>query len=300
MKQRFTQLKKSLSFISLAFFPKQGRVTALYNALSHNNSLCEDKLYLNLGYWKDSPEGMDLAGDYLCDLLAKTADIKSSDVILDVGYGFGDQDIFLSKKYNPKMIYGINITPHQVRIAQKRVEEAGVSKKLRLEEGNATSLRYEDNTFDLVFALEAAFHFQTREKFFKEAYRVLKPGGKIVLTDITAFAKKLRLKNKILQRFGQSFWQIPDENLYTNDIYDEKMKAIGFKDVTLKSIWHEVYPPYVQFAKREIANKSKFPKMNWVFRKLLAMSFNYRRKISHDLMDYVLVYGVKPHNHSDD
>jgi ubiquinone/menaquinone biosynthesis C-methylase UbiE len=49
---------------------------------------------------------------------------------------------------------------------------------------DATELDFEDERFDLVMSVEAAFHFNTREKFLREALRVLRPNGWLTLSDI--------------------------------------------------------------------------------------------------------------------
>jgi len=113
--------------------------------------------------------------------LANSAKLSHNDEILDVGFGFGDQDLQWSKNYNVKKIIGINITPLQVDVAMKRVKKSGLENQIDFQVGSATDIPFQENSFDKVMALECAFHFNTREKFLKEAFRVLRPGGKIAI-----------------------------------------------------------------------------------------------------------------------
>ena len=88
---------------------------------------------------------------------------------------------------------------------------------------DAVALDFPDNQFDAVVCIEAAFHFDTRDKFFKEAHRVLKPGGSLVLSDIL-FRK---MCNTMVQ-----LGQVPRANLIaTVDEYRVRLAAAGFTAV---------------------------------------------------------------------
>src|SRR5256884_490110 len=177
-------LKAALRFwrgfrlFSFDFLPLEGRAKQLYTALG-DFSFCDQALYLNYGYWKNAPKNLDEAGCALADLLAKTVKLGPGDEVLDVGFGFGDQDFFWHNTYRPAKIAGINVTPAQVRVARERAAQRGLSDSITFAEGDATRLPFPDAHFTVVFALECAFHFKTREAFFREALRVLKPGGRI-------------------------------------------------------------------------------------------------------------------------
>ena len=63
MELNLKTIVRSLSLLSLAFIPASGRVRTLYRALADVNSLCGEKLYQNLGYWKDDPDSLDMAAE---------------------------------------------------------------------------------------------------------------------------------------------------------------------------------------------------------------------------------------------
>ena len=131
-------------------------------------------LWLNLGFWKEArtyPE----ACTALATLLADAAMLGPDDEILDVGFGFGEQDLLWKKKYRVKRISGLNVTPVQVEVARGRIRENGSENGIDLRLGSATAMPFPDGSSDKVLALECAFHFKTRDTFFAEAFRVLRP-----------------------------------------------------------------------------------------------------------------------------
>ena len=285
---------QSLSLLSLAFIPVSGRVRTLYRALADVNSLCREKLYQNLGYWKDGPGCLDMAAEAMADLLARTASLSGEDEALDVGFGFADQDIFWAEKYRPMIICGVNISPEQVCQARERIRARGLDGRVLLEEGDATRLRFSDSSFDVVMAMESAFHFSSRDDFFREAWRVLKPGGRLVMTDLAATSKYLGLRDRLAEIVGRSFWQIPKENLYHAALYRKKIEDCGFVMVDVRSIWRDVYPPFVEFARTRLKDRELAERMNPLFRRMLMSSLKARRRLSPEAMDYVLVSAVKP------
>ena len=105
----------------------------------------------------------------------------SFDNVLDVGCGTGPVIELLSKKYPEKRFVGLDITPAMIEVAQ--------SKKLPNAEfivGDAENLPFGDGGFDAVLCANSFHHYPNPGAFLREAYRVLRPGGKLILRDYTS------------------------------------------------------------------------------------------------------------------
>src|SRR5262249_882866 len=99
-------------------------------------------LWLNLGYWESAREYPD-AAKALATLVAEAAALGPRDELLDVGFGFAEQDLFWVKQYGVKRITGVNITPMQVERAKQRVLGLGLQDRIDLKVGSATELPFE-------------------------------------------------------------------------------------------------------------------------------------------------------------
>lgn len=100
--------------------------------------------------------------------------------IVDVGCGIGGSTLHLAQKFGSKAT-GITLSPVQASRAKERAAEAGLDDRVSFEVANALEMPFEDNSFDLVWSLESGEHMPDKTKFIQECYRVLKPGGKMIM-----------------------------------------------------------------------------------------------------------------------
>jgi len=105
---------------------------------------------------------------------------KAPENIIDVGCGIGGSTLHLAKKFGSQAT-GITLSPVQASRAKERAAEAGIDNRVRFEVANALAMPFADDTFDLVWSLESGEHMPDKTKFLAECYRVLKPGGKMIL-----------------------------------------------------------------------------------------------------------------------
>jgi ubiquinone/menaquinone biosynthesis C-methylase UbiE len=226
-------------------------VLALYDTWGQH--LFTDRTrFMNYGYWRGS-ETLDEACTALADKLGLAGRFGPDDVVLDVGFGFGDQDIFWAEHYRVRRIVGVNISPQQVATARQRIQARDSDRVIFLTIGSATQLPFGDERFDKVVALECAFHFVTRDDFFREAFRVLKPGGCLVTSDILA-PLDCRLRDRLLMYYGHSQWQTPIANLYDRLEYQRRLAATGFESASIESIQDFVWGPFARYMKNRMVS----------------------------------------------
>jgi MPBQ/MSBQ methyltransferase len=178
---------------------------------SNQRRYFENSGYFNFGYWGAGAKSQREASEALVDqMVARIANRTGR--ILDVACGLGGSTKRLTQTYAPEMITGINISDAQIADAR------ALAPSCTFQVMNATKLDLPDNHFDAVICIEAACHFDTRDKFLKEAHRVLKPGA---LSDML-------FPTTILSEFGQ----VPRANLLPSIAeYCARLAAAGFVSI---------------------------------------------------------------------
>lgn len=293
---RTTRARQYVLLCSLFILPIKLRVRALYAMDSTYNLFAEQSLFHNLGYWKDHPSTLDEACQAMVMLLGEAAAFGSQDTILDVGFGFGDQDLLWMEHFSPKRIVGLDIMPSHVTLARRRIRERQLADRIELRVGSATELPFKAGNFDKVVALECAFHFATRERFFREAYRVLRPGGRIVTAEPIPMADNKQ--SWLAQYLQRSIVATPKENLYSRETYAKKLEQAGFQQIRVASIREYVYTPFMRYLSRRISDPEVVQRVNPLVRQMwkgwIDSSESGGAGHGIDGQDYILAVADKP------
>ena len=133
------------------------RISPKYDALNHLLSLNIDKV------WRKKT--------------AKTVSSFFPKTILDLATGTADLAIELAKRNPQAHIIGVDFSEKMLEIGKAKIAKQGLDSQIELQWGNATSLPFEDNSFDTVTVAFGVRNFEDLSKGLSEIRRVLKPGG---------------------------------------------------------------------------------------------------------------------------
>lgn len=112
---------------------------------------------------------------------------KAGDHVLDVGSGIGGPARYLAATYGCR-VTGIDLTAEFCRVAGDLARRTGLADRVDYRQGDATAMPFADAAFDLVWLQNASMNIAARERLYGEICRVLKPGGRFALQDVTAGA----------------------------------------------------------------------------------------------------------------
>jgi demethylmenaquinone methyltransferase/2-methoxy-6-polyprenyl-1,4-benzoquinol methylase len=105
--------------------------------------------------------------------------------MLDVATGTADVAILANTILAPNQIIGVDISEGMLDLGRKKIDKLGLSKVITLETGDSEVLRFDDNEFDAITVAYGVRNFQRLSQGLREMYRVLKPGGKLVILEFS-------------------------------------------------------------------------------------------------------------------
>jgi ubiquinone/menaquinone biosynthesis C-methylase UbiE len=278
-----SRARESLGILRLLLAGERRLAAPVYTFLGEDFFLGERTRYLNLGYWEGAATHDD-ASDALAEQLGLAVGMTEGDTVLDAGFGFGDQDEYWLRRFRPGRVIGFNVTALHVESARRRFPDP----RLDFRHGSATAIALPDASVARVTALECAFHFVTRADFFREAFRVLRPGGRIATADLLPRPGRHSLGARVFASAACAFWQIPGENWYSADTYRDVLAAAGFTDVEVRPVRDRVITPFWDATRALLRSPAGRARWGPPFRLIAHVPPRW-----FDGLDYVLASAVK-------
>lgn len=113
--------------------------------------------------------------------------------VLDLACGTGDFSITIAKTSDEVKVTGVDLSEGMLAVMADKVERQGLGGRIFFEQGDGENLRFTDGTFDRVTIAFGIRNFEDRLKGLREMFRVLKPGGRLVLLELS------RPENKVIR-----------------------------------------------------------------------------------------------------
>ncbi len=153
------------------------------------------------------------------------AEIREDDVVLDIGSGAGIDVILAAKKVGPKgKVIGMDMLQEMIDRAKENVAQAGADNvEFRL--GEAEAMPAGDNSVDLIISNCVINLAPDKGKVFKEAFRVCRDGGRLMVSDIVILDMPQALRQDINSWASCIGGAIPEEE------YLGAIRYAGFSDV---------------------------------------------------------------------
>ena len=197
------------------------------NCCSADSNLYPEELLTTL------PEG-ESAVSYGCGDPITLASLQPGQTILDLGSGAGLDCFFAAKKVGELgHVIGVDMTPEMIERARSSAERLDI-RNVEFRQGYLEDLPLESGTVDVIISNCVINLSPDKSKVFAEAFRVLRPGGKLAVSDIVTDGPLPDVIKKSL-----SAWAGCVAGAVEADEYIGMMKSVGFTDISIVPVFFD-------------------------------------------------------------
>jgi ubiquinone/menaquinone biosynthesis C-methylase UbiE len=169
-------------------------------------------------------------GELATQELTALLEPRSGEAILDIGSGLGGPARWIATKFGCAMT-GVDLTQEHCDAARELNAACGLSDRVRIMQGSALDLPVPDAGFDRAYSHNVVMNIADKARVYREAFRVLKPGGRLVLFHVNAGP------NAPVEFFPVGWASVPEDSfLATNEETRRDLAAAGFDILTFRDV----------------------------------------------------------------
>ena len=198
----------------------------------------DEVLCMHYGYWDDTTPHHRAALQNMNKQVAEAARLQPGMHVLDAGCGVGGPSIFIASQ--GCTVEGITLSAKQVRACKENANPLGVDRQVHFSQQNYLSTSFPENTFDVVWAIESSCYAWDKADFTREAFRVLKPGGRLVVADFFSMPVEEGSADDVLMKKWTDAWAI--KSYARIDEFNHALSVAGFHNIEDRNITQQVTP----------------------------------------------------------
>ena len=157
--------------------------------------------------------------------LSNICNIQTGDKVLDAGCGRGGTVFWLAEQ-KEAIATGVNIVESQIQFCLEKKAKFKYPNRVHFLKADFHKIPLPDASFDCVWACESLCHSSNKTKFYQEAYRLLRPGGRLIVSEYCRNSRSFTKEDEVLIRDWLSNWVIPD--IDTVDEHKNNALEAGF------------------------------------------------------------------------
>jgi tocopherol O-methyltransferase len=211
------------------------KIVEYYNSTEHaykDSWDLDNSLAIHYGYWDEKVQSFPQSLRRMNEVMAESAGITARDKVLDAGCGVGGSSIYLAAAIGCR-VTGITLSDRQVERATTNAKQKKVADLVGFRVMNYGHTSFPDASFDVVWGCESICYADSKEQFIKEAYRLLKPGGRLVVAD--GFVTQYENNDDPVIRQWLDGWQVnylESPTRFSNFMQDAGFISVAYRDIS--------------------------------------------------------------------